>query len=250
MAPQGLAVDEESLSVVVKHIKREARYGDAAQVADILLDCSVQLSTKAPVYALVIGERASTDCPWMPLAHGWHGLPAAGRPGPARPPAATHTLCLAHRTGLLNVDEPELVAVLLSHAHASLHAALSPGSLDAPRARLLLRLLCALVVTNVLHASAALGALRGAIDAAQAAADAGAAAGVPGASWQPYTDFLAAAALCALPWGGAELAEGAPATLAALLDAAAQYEEGRPARSSPALRPFAAGVKPDDPLAE
>ncbi len=32
-----------------------------------------------------------------------------------------------------------------------------------------------------------------------------------GRQWQPYTDHLAYAALAALPWGGSELAESAPA---------------------------------------
>lgn len=34
-----------------------------------------------------------------------------------------------------------------------------------------------------------------------------------GRRWQPYTDFLVYSALMALPWGGADLAQSAPADL-------------------------------------
>ena len=34
-----------------------------------------------------------------------------------------------------------------------------------------------------------------------------------GRRWQPYTDFLVYSALMALPWGGPDLAQSAPAEL-------------------------------------
>lgn len=37
--------------------------------------------------------------------------------------------------------------------------------------------------------------------------------GDDGRSWQPYADYLVYMTLMALPWGGAELAEGAPEQL-------------------------------------
>lgn len=54
--PQGLEVDEEAVGGVVRHLKREAREAPAA-VQAMLLDCSVELSTKLPLYALLLGER-------------------------------------------------------------------------------------------------------------------------------------------------------------------------------------------------
>ena len=39
--------------------------------------------------------------------------------------------------------------------------------------------------------------------------------GDDGRGWQPYTDFLVASVLLALPWGGPELAEAAPEKLQA-----------------------------------
>jgi nuclear cap-binding protein subunit 1 len=57
-------------------------------------------------------------------------------------------------------------------------------------------------------------------------------------------------ALMALPWGGAELAEALPETLSALLEAVGRYMGRRPRASQPSLRPFAAAIKEDDPVAE
>ena len=75
-------------------------------------------------------------------------------------------------------------------------------------------------------------------------------AGDDGRSWQPYADHLVYMALMALPWGGPELAESLPAELAALLQAADAYMAKRPRSSQPSLRPFAAAIKEDDPVAE
>ena len=62
--------------------------------------------------------------------------------------------------------------------------------------------------------------------------------------WQPYADFLVSAVLMALPWGGAELAEGAPAELQKLTADVEKYMELRPSTHTAALRPF---LKGDDP---
>lgn len=42
----------------------------------------------------------------------------------------------------------------------------------------------------------------------------------------------------ALPWGGAELADSAPADLERLFEGVAAYMAARPRASQPALRPF------------
>ena len=75
-------------------------------------------------------------------------------------------------------------------------------------------------------------------------------AGDDGRSWQPYADHLVYMALMALPWGGPELAESVPAELAALLQAVEAYMAKRPRSSQPSLRPFAAAIKEEDPVAE
>jgi hypothetical protein len=51
---QGLEVEEETITAVVKHIKQMAR-ADPAAVQAMLVDCAVELSTKLPLYALLIG---------------------------------------------------------------------------------------------------------------------------------------------------------------------------------------------------
>ena len=58
------------------------------------------------------------------------------------------------------------------------------------------------------------------------------------------------AALMALPWGGPELAESVPDDLEALLQSAEAYMAKRPRNTQPSLRPFAAAIKDDDPVAE
>lgn len=54
----------------------------------------------------------------------------------------------------------------------------------------------------------------------------------------------------ALPWGGPELADSAAEEVTALLEAVEAYMAARPRSTQPSLRPFAAAIKPDDPLAE
>lgn len=58
------------------------------------------------------------------------------------------------------------------------------------------------------------------------------------------------AALLALPWGGPELAESVPDQVEALLGAVDAYMARRPRAAQPGLRPFAAAIKEDDPVAE
>jgi hypothetical protein len=47
-------LDEEDVGALVKHLRREAR-NTPQLVHGMLLDCAVQLSTKVPVYALLVG---------------------------------------------------------------------------------------------------------------------------------------------------------------------------------------------------
>lgn len=62
--------------------------------------------------------------------------------------------------------------------------------------------------------------------------------------WQPFADFLVSIVVLALPWGGPELAEGAPAELQKLTADVEKYMELRPSSHTAALRPFLQG---DDP---
>ena len=60
--------------------------------------------------------------------------------------------------------------------------------------------------------------------------------------WQPYADYLVYSVLIALPWGGPDLAEGAPAELEKLMESAERYMELRPQQLTSALRPFFQGT--------
>ena len=48
-------LDDEAVGGLVKHIRREARVNPLL-VHTMLLDCAVQLSTKVPIYALLVGK--------------------------------------------------------------------------------------------------------------------------------------------------------------------------------------------------
>lgn len=50
-------LDEDATSGLVRQVRREAR-ANPPLVAAQLLDCAVQLAAKAPVYALLVGERS------------------------------------------------------------------------------------------------------------------------------------------------------------------------------------------------
>ncbi|GAB4821122.1 hypothetical protein N2152v2_008168 [Parachlorella kessleri] len=199
----GLEVDEKTIGQVVTNIKREART-DAAAVQAMLVDCAVELSTKLPLYALLLG--------------------------------------------LLNVDDHELVGGVVSLAASQFSQCLQPGG-NRTRARLLLRLLAALVVPSVLHAGSVVDALQGLVERALSVAQASP-EGDDGRSWQPYTDQLVYWALAALPWGGPELAEAAPEKLQALMASVDGYMAKRPRSHQPSLRPFFAAVKDEDIIAE
>lgn len=53
-------LEEEAVSGLVRGMRREAR-ANPLLVAGMLLDCAVQLSPKAPVYALLVGEPSQPD---------------------------------------------------------------------------------------------------------------------------------------------------------------------------------------------
>ncbi|EIE25257.1 ARM repeat-containing protein [Coccomyxa subellipsoidea C-169] len=153
------------------------------------------------------------------------------------------TAVYATLVGLLNTDDQDFTTDLIQSANEQFNVVLAAG--DKNRARLLLRFFAALVVANVLHASSVLAALLSVVDAASAIASAGG-GGDSGRLWQPYTDYLVYAALMALPWGGAELAESAPSDLERLFGGVEAYMAARPRASQPALRPFLRPKDADD----
>jgi hypothetical protein len=55
MCVQDITLPEEVISAVAKQLKREAR-GNQEVVLAMLLDCAVELSFKAPLFALIVGE--------------------------------------------------------------------------------------------------------------------------------------------------------------------------------------------------
>ena len=73
--------------------------------------------------------------------------------------------------GLLNDEVPEFVGALVESLNDAFNAALASGDRDA--ARLLLRLFCALVVCNALHASGVVALLEALVETALTVAKAG-----------------------------------------------------------------------------
>jgi nuclear cap-binding protein subunit 1 len=59
-----------------------------------------------------------------------------------------------------------------------------------------------------------------------------------GATWQPWTDFLAYAAMAALPWCGRELAAACPDQLSELLQKIETYVTVRPVQLDKLLQPM------------
>lgn len=57
-----LSLPEEALTAAVQQAKREAR-GDPESVTAMLLDCAVHLSTKQPLYALLVGASPAAAGP-------------------------------------------------------------------------------------------------------------------------------------------------------------------------------------------
>ncbi len=146
------------------------------------------------------------------------------------------------------MEDPTFVEGLLLQTGSEIFTALKQPS-QSRKARLLVRFLTSLVVPGVVQPSAALGILRALVDKALEIASA-APEGDDGRKWQPYTDNLVYMALMALPFGGPELGESSPEQMSALLEAVDAYMAKRPRDTQPALRPFAAAIKDDDPIAE
>ena len=162
-------------------------------------------------------------------------------------PAKMPLYCLI--VGLVNVDESSIAANLLNQVSAELNDALNdPASYR--KARLLLRFLTALAVPGVVQPLSAVAALKSVVDAAANVAASAPVSDEDGRTWQPYADHLVYMALTAVPFGGSEVGEGAGDALAELIAAAESYLEKRPRSSQPGLRPFAASIKEDDPIAE
>lgn len=150
--------------------------------------------------------------------------------------------------GLINVDEPAYAAEILAQSSTELNAALKDPK-QYRKARLLLRFITALVVPGVVQPTSAIAALKSLVDAAVAIA-ANPGSDQNGRTWQPYADQLVYMALAAIPFGGSELAASAGDALGELVSAAEGYLSLRPRSTQPGLRPFAASIKEDDPLAE
>ena len=253
---QSLEMDDDWVASLVKHLKRDGRANPDA-VQSMLIKCAVQLPAKVPLYSLLIGtlkgEIRLHNCsdyksllllrPISLMAAavvaailGWapHAYPLLPRP--------------SLPSGMLNVEEPGFVEGILRQTSAELQRSLETPA-TRRTARLLLRFLAALVVPRVVQPAAVLDVLS-ALVAAAAGMVAAAAPGDDGRTWQPYADELVYMALAALPFGSVELWESAPERVAALVAAAEGYVASRPRDSQPALRPFAAAVREDDPLAE
>jgi nuclear cap-binding protein subunit 1 len=153
--------------------------------------------------------------------------------------------------GLINVDEPALVAEILAQAGSELNEALQDPKLFR-KARLLLRFMASLVVPGVVQPSSIVSALKTLVDVAVTTAETSPKTGndTDGRTWQPYTDQLVYMALMAIPFGGSELSAASGTALNELVSAAESYLEKRPRSSQPGLRPFAASVTENDAVAE
>jgi len=165
----------------------------------------------------------------------------------------TKTQLYALVAGIVNVEEPDLIPPLLSKALEAISSSMQPGG-DFRRARLVLRFLCALVVTGVVQPTDALAAVQSFVDTANTIltqASSSSASPSSSSTWQPYTDWLVYSALIALPWGGPELAGGiGDQALQHLLTSAKSYIDTRPTQSTTSFKPFAAAVKEDDLVAD
>ena len=68
-----IVLDEDATSGLVRQVRREAR-ANPPLVASQLLDCTVQLAAKAPVYALLVGEWFLAACVvWLCWGRGEDG---------------------------------------------------------------------------------------------------------------------------------------------------------------------------------
>ena len=147
--------------------------------------------------------------------------------------------------GLLNAGEADFGKGVVADAAAHAGAAAAAG--DAPALRLGTRWLAALAAAGVATTASVGACLTALLDGAAASSRAASKAGAGPREWQRYADDLAAAALAALPWCGADLA--AAGALDGVLQAAEAYAALRPSSSSPGLSPFVGPLPADDPLA-
>ncbi|GMH33943.1 hypothetical protein BSKO_01777 [Bryopsis sp. KO-2023] len=188
---------EKQLEDFLPRLHREIK-NNPDLVKDTILNCAIELSTKTPQYATLIG--------------------------------------------FLNVEDAEFVKELLQKANDDFSAALSKP--DIHRARLLFRLFASLVASNVLLPSSLVELidvlLNAVISTLETTQDS------TGRSWQPWTDYIVNIILMALPWGGSELADSAPAEFTSVFEKVEKYANERPIQNDVALRPFLASIKEDD----
>lgn len=142
------------------------------------------------------------------------------------------------------MEDEEFVKQLILKANEEFNDSLQTA--NRPRARLLLRLFAALVVSNVLLPSSVvelLDTLMSYVVSIIESADS------TGHSWQLWTDYLVAIVLLALPWGGSELVDSAPSEFSLLFEKVEKYMSKRPVHNDPTLRPFLGPIKEDDAAA-
>ena len=205
----------------------------------------------SPTPSSLQDERDGPESTINPAVNALRREVARGAPGlddmliEAAAGAPTKTPHLALVVGLLRLQEREWADALARRAAAEAEAALAAGGGGRDRARLLVRFLGCLVAPGVVSGASAARMLRVLLEAAMAAAVEGGSADPSGATWQPYSDFLAYCALAALPWCGGDLAGSAPDELQGVLDVAEAYMEVRPIQFDALLAPFTPGALPE-----
>lgn len=142
------------------------------------------------------------------------------------------------------MEDEEFVEQLISKANDEFNESLKTA--DRPRARLLLRLFAALVVSNVLLPSSVVELLDTLMSHALSIMES---AESSRQSWQLWTDYLVSIILLALPWGGSELVDSAPSEFSSLFEKVEKYVGKRPVQNDVTLRPFMGPIKEDDPAA-
>lgn len=143
------------------------------------------------------------------------------------------------------MEDEDFVKGLIQQASSEFYTSLQTA--NRHRARLLLRLFAALVVSNVLLPSSVVECLDSLVTYANSYLDSEDASG---RSWQPWTDFMVSSVLLALPWGASELADSAPTEFSEIFTKAEKYVRNRPIQNDSALRPFLASIKEDDEAAK
>jgi hypothetical protein len=138
--------------------------------------------------------------------------------------------------GLLNVEEPEFVALLVDTLASSLSSSLHTPSLESlHKAKLLLRFIASLALVNVIHGSEFVNLLNSLLNSATSTAHSS------GQVWNDQVVYLVAASL---PWCGVELEVGHRVSLERLMEALEGYQGVRALKSDPALKPFTAPLTP------